>query len=164
MARSSWRTLKAGDLLSIPVDEDRIAIGHVIDQGQEIYLRVYQPLFSVGEVVPDLSNIEVALIARTTDELIWHGRWTVIGWQEPPANVPRPPYVVDTPGGLRLRTFHGGDLRPADEQDLATFGRQFSISNIKFCRVMRHIHGIEPYPDDFSRITYSVACKRAALA
>ena len=163
MARPSWRTLKAGDLLSIPVDESRIAIGHVIDQGQEIYLCVYQPLFPAGEAIPDLSITEIALIARTSDELIWHGRWSVIGRQEPPKIIPRPPYVVDTPAGLRLRDFHGGDIRPANEQDMAVYGRQFSVSNIKFYRVMRHIHGVEPYPDDFSRITYGVACKRAAL-
>jgi hypothetical protein len=163
MARASWRTLKAGDLLSIPIDEQRIAIGHVIDPGQVFYLCVYLPLFAADQAIPDLSSTEIALIARTSDELVWHGRWKVIGNQNVPANVPRPHHVVGTQEGLRLRTFAGEDVRPANDNDLAVYGYESSVSNIKFAKVMRHIHGIEPYPDDYSKISYRLAYERAEL-
>jgi hypothetical protein len=164
MARTSWRTLEVGDLISIPVDESRIAIGHVIEAGREPYLCVYQPLFAAAEVTPDLSGVEIALIARTGDELLWHGRWKVVGRQELPTNIPRPYHVVGTPDGLRLQTFDGKDVRAANEQDLIAYGYQFSVSNIKFSKIMRHIHGIEPYPDDYSKLTYGVSIKRSSLA
>jgi hypothetical protein len=164
MARPSWRTLKSGDLLSIPVDKNLIAIGHVVDEGQELYLCVYQPLFSSDERELNISGLQVALVARTSDELVWHGRWMVIGHQDPPTNIPRPFYVIDTPDGLRLKDFHGTDVRQATESDLAFYGRNFSVSNIKFAKIMRHIHGIEPYPSDFTRITYDFASARTAAA
>jgi hypothetical protein len=162
MARASWRTIKAGDLLSIPVDEQRIAIGHVVDPGQVFYLCVYLPLFAADQPIPDLHGTEIALVGRTSDELVWHGRWKIIGRQQVPADVPRPPHVVGTAQGLRLRTFAGEDMGPASEDDLAVHGYESSVSNIKFAKVMRHIHGIEPYPDDWSGISYRLAGERAA--
>jgi hypothetical protein len=164
MAKPSWRTLKSGDLLSIPLDGDLIAIGQVIDSGQEMYLCVYHPLFIAGQDIPPLAGTDIALIARTSDELLWHGQWTVIGHQNPPADVPRPFYVIDTPNGPMLRTYHGNDVRPATAKDVISYGHQFSVSNITFVKAMRHIHGIESYQRDFARITFGVVTERAALA
>lgn len=155
--------MKSGDLLAIPVDDDHIAIGHVIDEGQEFYLCVYQPLFPAGTEGPEVADAEIALIARTTDELIWHKQWKIIGWHELPATIPRPYYVVDTDKGTWLKTFHGQEVRPANDQDMAIYGRKFSISNISFTAAMRDIHGIEPCDYDFSDTTFKIVSERAVL-
>jgi hypothetical protein len=166
MARTTYRSLKAGDLFAIRLDDGRCGVGNVLIPGAEMYICVYREAFpgdSLGDV-PGIGSLTPYLIGRTSDELFHHGRWHVFRRGEPASEFPKPPYVVGSPDGQVLKSFDSEPLRAASEADLRFHGRQVSFSNITFANALQVLHGIAEATDgyDYTRLSYERACQRAS--
>ena len=166
MPRTTYRSLKAGDLFQIPLGNHRFGVGNILIPGSEMYVCVYREVFSSDAIgaVPAVGSLTPFLIGRTSDELFYHGRWHVFRRGEVMSDFPRPPYVVGSPDGQVLKSFDAETLRLANEEDLQFYGRRLSVSNITFAEALQIFHGIaEPTDDyDYTRLSYELACDRAA--
>ncbi|MBK6907459.1 MAG: hypothetical protein IPH08_10380 [Rhodocyclaceae bacterium] len=121
-----------------------------------------QASFSASDVIPPLTGVPIALIGMSGDEQLWHSRWSIGDTRDPPVNIPRPNYVLNTQNGLMLKSFFDEDIRQANGSDLAFYGYRHSKSGIGFTHAMQHIHNICACTYDYSRITYNHVVARCA--
>ena len=164
MKKITYKKLKAGDVFSIPLCKGKYGIGVVVIAQAEMYICVHKEIFSQEEVTSEIEtyNLTPFLIARTSDELFYHGDWKVVGRDDRKISYPMPCYVVNGPDGMVVKKFDGEYVRQADEDDLGFFGRKFSVSNVTFVEALQVAHGLDLGDPsyDYNKIYYSRAMER----
>jgi hypothetical protein len=165
MKRTTYKSLRAGDLFSIPLPDHRCGIGNVLIPGAEMYICVYREVFASDalEDVPEIGALTPYLIGRTSDELFYHGRWHLLRRGAATPEFPKPFYVVQSNEGQVLKSFDAQTIRAADEADLRFYGRQTSFSNVTFARALERLHGVaeDDTGYDYTRLFYDRAVERA---
>ncbi|MDC7826262.1 Imm26 family immunity protein [Pseudomonas sp. BLCC-B13] len=148
--------VKNGDIVEIPIDDFRVGFAHVIKKGKTLDLVVFLDAHEKSET-PDLSHItssKVALLGESTDALIWHGYWRIIGNLKPNyKHLPWPNFKVRVNGTYIIENYSGEFLREATENDLALYDNRHSRAPIGYQNALQSIHGVRDWNESYEKLS-----------
>lgn len=122
------KKLRARDIFEIPASDGRRGYGQIVIPGTVLYAIVFEELYAQQPVVSDIASGKVLLVGWTTDALIYHGKWRVIGSESVPINIPFPNYKVSQRGRMMLTDFHGKPIRPVTRKEAELLDYKSSVS------------------------------------
>jgi hypothetical protein len=152
---------RASDIFEMLLPDGRLAYGVAVIGGGTPYIIV---LKSVHTARPDLSLLitdEIALVGRTMDALIHHGRWPIVGTgYRDRGDVPYPNWKVLVEGRLMVTDFSGTPLRPITPEEDQLLDFRFSQSPIAFQNAMESLHGLRDWRSEDDKLTVEYARRR----
>ncbi|UWX98482.1 immunity 26/phosphotriesterase HocA family protein [Arthrobacter zhaoxinii] len=144
---------KGGDIFTIPLDDDRVALGQVISSFHAAYyIVVFECTSLANEIplqIPEALRSRPFLAGLTFAALIRHGHWTVVENRPVDSKKFLPAYKTGTDklGNCMIEDFKGQVWRPATalEEKLIPF-REIT-SPIRFEKAMKAHIGLEPWDE-----------------
>ena len=105
-----------------------------------------------------------ALFGVTTDALIWHGRWPIVG-NCPPVleSLPRPFYKIQMNGKWVIEDFGRKVVRDATAEDIAFYDLRWSRTPMCFQVAMEALHGRKPWNESDDQLLVTHAARQASL-
>ena len=145
------RAPKGGDIFTIPLDDDQVALGQVISSlHAAYYIVVFECTLLANEIplrIPEALQSRPFLAGLTFAALIRHGHWTVVENRPVDSKKFLPAYKTGTSqlGNCMIENFKGEVWRPATtlEGELIPF-REIT-SPICFEEAMKAYIGLEPW-------------------
>lgn len=139
-----------GTVFSLPLDEERVGYGEVA------WTSRYAHCFAIfAEAYPRHQQVPVervvggrlAFLGRSTDALLLHGRWQVVGHREIDATTyPLPAYKAElAPGVFEVSDFMDTQRRRATAEEAEKLPPRSSRSPIGFEHLLRALHGLEEW-------------------
>ena len=94
-----------GDVFMIPLADDLVAVGQVLDErvGAELLVDIFAGAHAPDEAMKVAASAPFALLGSTLDALFVHDRWVVVGRTEPRHDVRRPTFKVAVAPGRGSR-------------------------------------------------------------
>jgi hypothetical protein len=158
---TTTRKPKPGDIFEIPLPDGAIGYGQVVLANRVLYVIVFRKIYASR---PDLSEIPTsgpALASWTTDALIHHGAWKIIG--NAPVDVstvPFPSHRVLIKGVHHVGDFDAKHFRPATEAEAALLDQRTSVSPMVLQNALAALHGRLPRDDSVDKLTVEYLAKR----
>jgi hypothetical protein len=119
--------LEVGDVFSMPFDDERVTYGQIVERwgasGGHYYLAIYDAI-RLREDNVDLDDVvaqRVALLGISTDALLQHGHWQVVGNHAVDVDgIPWPAYKegVSPPGTFDVVDYTGRRRRRATAEEI----------------------------------------------
>jgi len=152
---------KVGDVFTIPIDTNRVAVGQVVDKVHKAWwVAVYDRAFNAA----DLIDIEAALgyrvrlLALTFDARIRHGYWPRIGrHQVDTAALKWPTFQTMTPDGDVVTDHHGDGVRSAGLIDRVRLPRMTFVSPMTLEEGVQALFGARRWETHFNDLLASDA-------
>jgi len=96
---------RVGDVFMIPLADDLVAVGQVLDErvGAELLVDIFAGAHAPDEAMKVAASAPFALLGSTLDALFVHDRWVVVGRTEPRHDVRRPTFKVAVAPGRGSR-------------------------------------------------------------
>lgn len=146
-----------GDVLAVPVVDNKVAAVQVIRVLQSnLFLAVYPSLFHSSNIpnVADLELDEPVFLVETMDLRVKEGVWWVIGNRDASVSVSVPWYKVwvEPPGEYRRQDIHGqvGEVLSAEEAESMRYQKSFSPAVVE--AALRGLHGFGPWRAAFDEL------------
>jgi hypothetical protein len=153
--------LHVGDVFSVPFEQDRVTYGQIVDRwgtsGGHYYFAIYDAIHSRDEEV-DLDDVvghRLALLGISTDALLQHGHWRVIGHHEVDAEgLPWPAYKegVSPPGTFDVVDYTGQRRRRATADEVEQLPYRTMPTPFVLEKAFQALHGIGDWHAAFDRL------------
>jgi hypothetical protein len=148
------KTVKVGDVLSIPIVGSLCATAQVLVKRAILYIVVFSELRQCGAISIDAAASGSPVLAGwTMDGKIYHGHWKVIGGSVPisGSNLKKN-YKVEYAGKIWVEDFDGKLLHPASSSEIETLFNRSSYSPARLERVIRAYHKLESWDSEFDEL------------
>lgn len=161
--------LRVGDLVEIPIDDQRSCYGQVFDISQpgKFYFGVFDAAFSTGEPPESdaIARCDLLLVAETLDALLFHGRWHVVGNTGVQADVPYPWFRVAFGSEAKpyVANYSRTVIRPAQPHELALVDHRATFAPIILDQAVKARFGIGDWRPEFDQLTAAHVRYQAAL-
>ncbi|WP_327171489.1 immunity 26/phosphotriesterase HocA family protein [Streptomyces sp. NBC_01336] len=147
-----------GDILSVPVNGQEIALAQVIEKlGGNVLLAVFSDLLNVEES-RDIESIELdtpIFLVETMDIRIKDGAWPVVGNRQLVGGIPDLEYKVwvEPPGEYRIQDVRGnvGVSISSERASKMKLHKSFSPAVVE--SALRGFHGYGPWNQAFDDLT-----------
>lgn len=144
---------KAGDVFQIPVDEEHVAFGQVLETGDAMCHFVVRDGLYGRKEDHDLDEVvrePVILYSWSSCRLLKNGRWKVVGNRPVDAGTLPPVEFVEMegPDEFVVIDWTGNVLRPASRDDVEKAPFRTSRGPEKVQEAVEAWHGRRPWSDD----------------
>ena len=161
--------LNDGAVFTIPLDDDRVALGQVISSlYRAYYIVVFDSAVPANEVPLRISEVlqtKPFLAGLTFDALIRNGHWRVVDQRPVDSKKYLPAYKTGTSqmGNCMIEDFKGKVWRPASalEEEMIPFRR--STSPIRFEMAMKAHIGLVPWDESYESVRVGEVVTSASL-
>jgi hypothetical protein len=141
---------KVGDVFSVPLDDDYVGYGQIVDSwsdsGGHFYFAIFDGVYLREETLDlgDALSRPVAILALSMDPLLLHGHWKVIGHHDVVEGLPWPAYKEDvsTPGAFEVVDHTGRLRRPATEEEVNRLPFRSVVAPIRLEKAFQALRGI----------------------
>ena len=150
-----------GDIFKIPVSEDDCCYGRVVDRNQYLlYLAVMEDVWKT-ELTPSISDLvsgNIVLAALSTDAMIWHGRWPIVGndtrYLE---KIVRPIYKLEylKSNETKIVSMFGDEIQDADPDQARILKNQKVVAPIRLGNAAKALNGFGEWLDKYEDLRYS---------
>lgn len=148
---------KNGDVLSIPVTDEKYALAQVVEKLHgNVLIAVFSDLLDVDEPceVGSFELDEPIFLVETMDLRIADGVWSIFGNREVSESILVPTYRVwvEPPGEYRTQDVHGnvGAVIPSGQVNEMRLQKSFSPAVIE--AALRGFHGLGPWRHAFDEL------------
>ena len=157
------KKVTAGDIFSLPTPDHRLGLGQVIVGGTVFYIAVFEGLFeAVPEDLATSLDRDILLVGWTTDALLHHNEWHLVGNAAPIIDrVLFPNYKVRVNGDPFVHDFSGKNYRPASSEDWEFFELKSTRAPIAFQSALHASCGLREWESRFDGITFSHVKRQA---
>lgn len=156
--------LQRGDLYRFDLDDARYGLGQVIEPGEVFYTTILRNPVGHDFDLEQVDTQDILLCGRTTDALLFHGRWHVIGGLPVPDEaIPRPCWKVAVEGEPWIADFHGELMRAAMPFEWEHLDYQGSHSPIAYQEAFKAHHGLAAMKSHYAQIGIEHMRAQAAL-
>jgi hypothetical protein len=169
MKTGSASLLRAGDVVRIPIDENRVGFGQVLDDSDPsvVYLAIFGSAYPTGqEPEPHVVASDVIrFLGLTFDALVANGEWTVVGNLQPADDIPRPVFkeAVGASGVWHVVSFDGARRRPATAEEATLLPFRRAWAPILMQKALQAAHAVGPWLDTYKALEYERVAQLAAL-
>ena len=134
------KKVSEGDLFELPAPDGRKGYGQIVISGDLLYVVIFEGLFEQGPPSCEDFAKKILLIGWTTDALIYHDRWKMVGTCPDLRNIPFPNYKVKIENDIFVTDFDGKPIRKATpvETDLLDFRGGYSPAVFQDCLFAHH--------------------------
>lgn len=162
------RRFSVGDVFTVPVEDDRVGYGQIVDEwgesGGHFYFAIFDGVYPRGDVV-DLDEVlsrPVVILALSMDPLLLHEHWQVVDHRDVVEGLPWPAYKegVSPPGAFEVVDFTGSLRRPATEDEVEQLPFRSVVAPVRLEKAFQALHGVgewnaaydalRPVPDDMT--------------
>lgn len=149
---------KRGDILSIPVAENKVAPAQIIEKlGSNVLIAIFAELLDAGASC-DVASLELdhpIFIAETMDLRIKDGVWRKIGHRGISDSIPVPEYKVwvEPPGEYRIQDIRGNVGMSISATRANGMKSQESFSPAVIEAALRGFHEYGPWHKAFDELT-----------
>lgn len=145
---ASW---KKGDVFLIPLDDDRVGLGQIVDVlRSELYVVVYDKAWDAGNPPsPQKVFILTPLFASLTlDAKLYHGDWKIIGnVTDNLSAIKLPLSKVRISGKMHIESHDGSWRRPATAAEAEHLRFRKTVAPVRLEKALQAQHGIvEDHP------------------
>ncbi|MFV0530907.1 MAG: Imm26 family immunity protein [Flavobacteriales bacterium] len=152
--------LKTGDCFTIPITENEIGIGQIIETKEHsFYVAIFEKKIHVDELskstLEGFLNSKVLFFGETTDARLYHKIWKIL--ENKPAvikNSEIPFFKVKTLLGMILVDYKGNKIRKINSKESETYNYETSYSPIRFENALKAYHKILPWDESFLELYY----------
>lgn len=140
--------VRAGDVFVIPVEDEEVAVGQVLNVrlGAELLVAVMQGTCRRDEAMIVARSRAVVLMGLTMDALLHHGRWIVVGHSEPRRDVPMPTFkVAVAPGRFVEESLDGSKVRDVSRSEAERMPFRKVVAPIRIDKAAKALLGFEPW-------------------
>lgn len=150
------KKLSVGDVFTIPIDDDRVGVGQLVDAYEDsdghFYMAIFDELHPAGDA-PDASEVtdgKLAFLALASDGLLHDGSWEVVGRCEVDRDaLPWPAYKEETDEGFDVVDHSGGRRRTATDKEAERLPFRTIVTTKVLEDALKARHGIgEVHEDD----------------
>lgn len=146
---------KSGDIFQIPVDDNRVCFGHVIENNGGVLRIITFKTAYLKSDSPDPDDIltqPILLLTDTMDAKIYHGDWKIYANRTPANNLPKPnfKYGLDP---VYITDYDNSKKRIATTKEADNLDFKFSVSPIRIQNAMQAFLGVKPWDIDFDKLT-----------
>jgi len=110
--------LQKGDIFTIPIDDNRIGYGQIIETREHDFLIVVFDYSESDDNTTDLSAVVKSrkiLMGNTLDAKFFNGDWRIVGSvTDNLKEIPLPTYKIGLPGSLQAVSYYGNIVSTAD--------------------------------------------------
>jgi hypothetical protein len=153
--------IKTGDIIAMSLPNGKLGYGQVIVGGVMFYVAVFRQIFDSPPELDELLQGEIIFVGWTTDALIYHSLWRVVGNRLPiAARVPFPTYKVRINGVAHIHDFNGENRRPASPEHWELLDYHASHAPIRYQNALLAHHGFGEWKDYYDEITIEHARRR----
>lgn len=118
-----------GDIFTIPVNEELMAIGQVVFKGatSDVFI-IFDYIYKEDELINTVQNQPILFMLNTVDTKLEDGEWQIIGKEKPPKNLTLRNYIAETLDGYVVLDAGGQIIRDATDSDVKSLYNLRSIS------------------------------------
>ncbi|MFF4978001.1 hypothetical protein [Streptomyces sp. NPDC001083] len=148
-----------GDVLSIPVTDEKISIAQVVEKLHgNVLLAVFSELLDVNDS-RDVESFELdqpIFLLETMDLRIKSGDWSALGNREVSKSIATPEYKVwvDPPGEYRIQDIHGNLGAAISSKRAGGMKLHKSFSPAVVEAALRGFHELGPWRPAFDELTF----------
>jgi len=161
--------LKAGDVFSVPIDDERVGVGQIVaTYGKDAY---YLAIFDV--VAPDAASIDldqaplgrVLFLALSLDAKLAAGHWSVVGNRPVHEQMPLPAFkeAVGSPDRIDVVDFSGAKRRRAEGPEAELLPNRKVVAPVRLEKALRAKHGLEPWAEAYTDLAPNESMTTAQL-
>jgi hypothetical protein len=151
---------KIGDVFSVPLDDDRVGYGQIVDSWSDSGGHFYFAIFDGVYLRDEAANLDAALsrplaiLALSMDPLLLHGHWQVIGHHDVVEGLPWPAYKegVSPPDDFEVVDHTGRLRRPATEEEVNRLAFRSAVAPIRLEKAFQALHGIGDWNDGYDSL------------
>jgi len=153
--------LKVGDVFTIPIDENRLGLGQIINKPNKDSLIIVVYDFSFDkEIIPSLNGLEeykILLLGQTLDAKLYHKHWIVIGNNDKNiTSIYLPYYKLGTPPkDIYIVNFKGETLRRATIHEFNTLNYQSIVAPVRYENALKAHFNLLNWDDIYDDLLYS---------
>ena len=142
----------------------KLGYGQVIVGGVEFYVVIFRQIFDSPPEFDELLQGDALFVGWTTDALIYHGNWKLVGNRQPiSARIPFPTYKVRINGMPYIHDFDGENRRPALPEQWELLDYHTSHAPIRYQNALLAHHGLGEWKDYYDEITVEHARRRVLV-
>lgn len=150
---------RKGDILSISVTGEKIALAQVVEKLRgNVLLAVFPELLDADGScnVESFESEGPIFLLETMDLRIKNGMWSIIGNREVVNGIPTPEYKVwvEPPGEYRIQDVHGNLGASLSPERASGMKLQKSFSPAVVEAALRGFHGLGPWRKAFDELTF----------
>jgi hypothetical protein len=143
--------ISAGDVFRFSADADGHGYGQVLVTDIIQYIVVFEPVFSPTVLISKVLSAKRLLSGWSSDALIWHGQWHIIG-NAPPIEFVFPQYKIEIEGRTWITDFKGRALRLATKEEAIRLRFHTSSAPVTFERAFKAYHGLLPWKAHYDEL------------
>ena len=150
--------LEIGDVITVPIDNDRIGIGQVAAKylNEGYYFVVFETDYPISALPSPREAVtdEVALVALSLDAKIAAGHWKIVGNEPVRPDLPLPAYkeTVGAPDRVDVVDFSGTRRRRATPAEISRLRNRKVIAPVRLERALRALHGTGQWQDAYDEL------------
>ncbi len=151
--------LHVGDVFTIPIDQDRLALGQIVGKygRHAYYLAVFDAEVASGApqpVGPVAAGGRVVFLALALDAKFYVGDWVVVGKAPVRSDIPLPAYkeAVGTFDHIDVVDYSGEGRRRATASEAQVLPNRTIIAPVCLEDAVRARAGLEPWADEYARL------------
>jgi hypothetical protein len=164
--------LKQGDIFSIPLVEDQIGFGQIINfpNSKDVFI---MGCFDVKNRVDSIDNVDnicqfdLVLLSYCTDAKIYHGQWELIGNCDRNLNMISLPYfkLGSPPDELYLIDFKSTRKKAITLSQFEQLNYKTTFSPVRYENALKAHFGFQPWvSEDYDRLTYKEVLRSVEVA
>ncbi len=163
-AKRSRPCLDLGDVFTIPLDDERVGYGQIVDRwgksGGHFYFAVFDGVHP-ADAEPDLDAVlaePLALLGLSMDALLLHGHWRVVGHREvDTAAVPWPAYKEGvSPRVFDVVDYTGQRRRRATPEEAEALPFRAVVAPIVIEDALKALHGLKNWNPAYDKLRPAV--------
>ncbi|OYX65368.1 MAG: hypothetical protein B7Y88_09340 [Sphingomonadales bacterium 32-64-17] len=157
--------LSEGDVFEFSLPDGRFGYGTIVKRGVlknggTPYIAMFRSAYLERPNLAAIAADEVALAGWTTDGLVYHGRWNVIGNDLLRTSVLLPNFKVLIDGRVYLTDVQGQIMCEATQAEEELLDFQFSSAPLIFQSAVEALHGFGEWKDYYVKLTPAYAKAR----
>lgn len=152
--------LKTGDIFTIPVTEDEIGFGQIINipNKNNFIIVVFKEIYA-GKDWPSINEIiqnEILFLGYTLDALLYHKFWKIIGNKVSNLQAIKLPYYkLGTPPDIRIVNYKGDEIRKASKYEFDNLEYKTVVAPIRYENALKAYHKFANWESDFNELLYN---------
>ena len=158
--------LKEGDIFEFGVPDGRLGYGVIVMPNSGVpYVIILASLHQSRPSIAEIAGDQIALVGWTTDALIYHDRWRIVGHDFPRRiDIPFPNWKVGMEGKTYVTDVTGELIDEATPEEEGLLDYQFSRSAISYQNAFEALSGFNEWDESHEKITPAYARQRITRA
>jgi hypothetical protein len=158
---------KTGDIFQIPIDDNSICFGQVVEnRGGVLRIVTFDTLHKPDDLLnaQKIFSSKIVLLTNTMDAKIYYGDWKVYANSSlVEVNLPRPHFKLGL-DPTYVTDYEGKRIRIATKEEENLFDYKFSVAPIRIQNAMQAFFKKKAWEPDFEKMTYDYCLEKSKLS